>query len=200
MAAFDLRDLERRGRLIAVNDAAIYTKPRVALSLCPQWARHRAALLYTLGVPHIYLEKNCPLPPGKYAGCSTLTVFETDQDESCLSHAPGKLAGDNSGHAALNLALRMADPGDVIYLLGFDMDHDAAGPKYWYPEYPWARGEVQSGRRKFGAWRVLLAGLSEASMAGRRIEIYQVTRSASDWLAIFPALSFNDFRALAPIV
>jgi hypothetical protein len=203
VAGFNLRDLERRGTLYAVNDAALYTKPHVALSVSPPWIIKRLAMLRTLGIPRVYLPDYVRADAMKVdpwgLGCwPSLAWFAESDMESSYSTQRGRLPCDNSGHAALNLALHDAEPGDIVFLLGFDMAYEGERC-YWYPNYPWTKNEPRDAH-KFQAWRVFLTGLSEANMAAGRVEIYQVTRAESDWLAIFPALSFNDFRAVAPII
>lgn len=194
--ALNLRGLHERGTLIAVNDAALYTQPQHAVSKCPMWVFHRARMLRTLGVPHWWLgtgarralaEAKAQPAPGQ-----ELHWFEEDYDDSAFTTRPGMLSGENSGHAALNLALQLASAGDVIYLLGFDMEHAKDGAEYWYPPYPWPRPAAQRDPRKFLAWSTCL-GWVEPYAAERRVSVRTIGHGHN--LPDFPAFSEKDLPA-----
>jgi hypothetical protein len=188
--ALNLRGLNERGTLIAANDAALYTQPHHALSKCPRWVAHRAPMLRTLGVPHWWLgestrralehSKTTPAPG------QTLHWFEECWDEQGATFEPGVLSGENSGHAAVNLALTMAQPGDTIYLLGMDLEHAPDGAEYWYPPYPWPRTEPQRDPRKFEGWRLYMHWLAPFA-AQRGVNVATVGHGRN--LPDFPAFS-----------
>lgn len=194
---FNLRGLETRGLLIAVNDAAIYTKCRFAVSLCPRWIKNRLELLGQLGVPYAWLEESGrPTMPPKVVTRTSMTEvtwFETDLETTIVSYGPAKLAGDNSGHAAVNLALRLADPGDKLYVLGMDMKPGAAG-HYWYPNYPWAQTADQAQDAKYSPWRTSFGWLaSECRAAGFPLHMVGLDEPVPDTIH----MSFKDFRLQA---
>lgn len=188
----DLRGLNQRGTLIAVNDAALYTQPHVALSKCPRWVAHRATLLETLGVPEVWLDEITRREWREVGGgmvAHRVTWFREDLDNPAASFRPGYLSGENSGHAAVNLALQRAQRGDRIYLLGFDMGHAASGAEYWYPPYPWPRTPAQIAEHKFLGWRMYLGWIREAATA-RGVDIAAVHCGRN--LPDFPQFSYQS--------
>lgn len=193
--ALNLRGLHERGTLIAVNDAALYTQPHHVLSKCPRWVFHRAPMLRTLGVPHWWLGDGArrALVQAKVTPAPGQSVhwFAESWDEQGATFEPGILAGQNSGHAAVNLALTMATRGDAIYLLGFDMEHAKDGAEYWYPPYPWPRTPDQRATWKFDGWRMYLGWLAPFA-AARGVNVATVGTGHN--LPDFPA--FSDLAAL----
>lgn len=193
--ALNLRGLHERGTLIAVNDAALYTQPHHALSKCPRWVFHRARMLRTLGVPHWWLGTAArrALAESKAvpARGQSLHWFDENHDEQGATFVPGVLSGENSGHAAVNLALTMAQRGDAIYLLGFDLEHAKDRAEYWYPAYPWPRTPQQIGTHKFEGWRMYLGWLAPFA-AARGVNVATVGHGHN--LPDFPA--FSDLDAI----
>lgn len=191
--ALNLRGLHERGTLIAANDAALYTQPHHAVSKCPRWVVNRLHMLRTLGVPHWWLGDgarrafaHANVTP---AAGQTVHWFTEALDEPGATFKAGQLSGENSGHAAVNLALQLAQAGDTIYLLGFDMEHAPDGAEYWYPPYPWPRTSDQRNPLKFEVWRIDLGWL--APFAARRgVNVATVGHGRN--LPDFPAFSGLD--------
>jgi hypothetical protein len=130
-----LRNINRVGTLIAVNDAALYTRADIALSVSPEWIENRLPLLSTVAPGRIVLADYCA------------RIVPDDWRGPPVSFMKGCEAM-NSGIAALILAADLVTdykrkfPGmamPTIYLVGIDCGPDADGREYWYPDYPWPR-------------------------------------------------------------
>lgn len=117
----------RRARVIAVNNSfMLFPHPVVVVSLDRRWFGWHGNNLAAAGhlcvaglVPPFHLST----PPGLYH----LSKAEPEDD---YTPDPAKLAGKNSGHAAINLAVHLG--ATRIYLAGFDMNFPD-GTSHWHP-------------------------------------------------------------------
>jgi hypothetical protein len=135
VAEYNLRGLENHGRLIAVNDSALYTKCDVCFTMDRLWLEGRQKLLKTLNPPEVWYRKGTPKnfkPPVFWHSYEHVDGMTDMTDES------GRLHGSNSGTCALNYVYQRTLSRDRIFLLGFDMQRGPNDEKHWYPDYPWS--------------------------------------------------------------
>lgn len=184
--SYNLRDIEERGHLIAVNDSALYTKCDVAFTMDRLWIEGRQLLLKTLNPPEIwYRDKTVKnfLPPSHWH-----CYWHSETTEPThMEKEPGKLNGSNSGTCALNLAFQRANAR--VFMLGFDMQRGSGGEKHWYPDYPWNNGggtkqaTLEEWAREFD----MIA--SHFKKAG--IQAFNVNHRSL--ISAFPVVSYTEF-------
>jgi len=186
--AYPLRHLEDHGYLIAVNDAAIYTKPDVAFTMDRLWLEGRQLLLKTLVPPAIYYRHKTPknfVPPKQWV------AYEHDEEFPLLmTKQQGKLNGSNSGTCAINLAFQLLP--NRVFLLGFDMQHGPGGELHWYPDYPWGggtkKGKLREWAEEFGE---IARQFTEAG-----VQVFNVNHRSL--IKAFPVISYDDFMRMTP--
>jgi hypothetical protein len=178
------------GRVIAVNDSAIYA-PRwdVAVSMDRLWSEHRLNELIIRSAEEeprreIWLRRSA-VQNLKVDGWPWVHVFECDSRTNAFSARSGTLNGTNSGACALNLAWQMRPRR--VFLLGFDMNRGPDGRAYWYPSYHWASPVGGTSDSKYAAWA---KQFKAARSAFQRIgcKVFNVS----------PASAIEDFPKLTP--
>lgn len=186
--AYDLRHLEKRGYLISVNDAALYTKCDVAFTMDRLWLEGRQQLLKVLNPPDIWFRRGTPKnfdPPQHW-----MAYAHSDPEPAAMSLEPGHLSGSNSGTCALNLALQRSQKR--VFMLGFDMQKGSGGEKHWYPDYPWnAGGGTKQATLK--EWSLEFKAIAaQFEMAG--LKVYNVNHRSL--ITAFETISFDKFRSM----
>lgn len=184
---YNLRDLEHRGYLIAVNDAAIYTKCHVAFTMDRLWLEGRQLLLKVLSPPEVWYRKGTPKnfePP------YTWNAFEHGEGyPTLMTKQHGRLNGSNSGTCALNRAFQLRP--ERVFLLGFDMQRGPKNEKHWYPDYPWAAGENSGTKRgTYNEWAQEFADIA-MQFSRENIEVFNVNHRSL--IEAFRTISFDDF-------
>lgn len=102
-----------------------------------------------------------------------------------LSETWNYLHGDNSGHAALNVAVLLGFK--LVYLLGFDMKNDA----HWHGGYPQWRNSRMSRHRE--AWAAALDGCRPL-LDSLGITVLNVTKPGVSALTAFPEIPLDATR------
>lgn len=184
---YNLRDIEHRGYLIAVNDAAIYTKCHVAFTMDRLWLEGRQLLLKVLQPPEIWYRKGTPKnfePP------YTWNAFVHDEGyPTLMTKQHGRLNGSNSGTCALNRAFQLRP--ERVFLLGFDMQRGPKNEKHWYPDYPWAADEKSGTKRgTYNEWAQEFADIA-MQFSRENIEVFNVNHRSL--IEAFRTISFDDF-------
>lgn len=187
---YNLRDLEQRGILIAVNGGAMYCKPHIALTmdrlvgeLCvPMWRMQ--------GVPEIWIRDGT----AKNFSPDGLRVFRHDGDDPThMTPVSGRLNGSNSGTCALNLAYQMKPKR--IFMLGFDMARGAAplNLPYWFLPYAWNTvGAAKDGKLREWAEEFVLI---EEQFKRAGIEVFNVNHRSR--IKTFSKMSYEMFKDVA---
>lgn len=195
VAEYRLRDIERRGFLIAVNDSSLYTKCDVAFTMDRKWIEARQLLLKTLSPPSIWYRKGTPknfLPPLDWKAFVHDAGYPT-----LMTKQEGKLNGSNSGTCALNLAfqravnLRLQSIASRVFMFGFDMQRGPEGQKHWYPDYPWA-DETHNGTKPgtFMDWANEFEDIYR-QFKTEQLEVYNVSHRSL--VGAMPKISFGEF-------
>lgn len=183
---YNIRNIEQRGFLIAVNDAAIYTKCAVAFTMDRLWLEGRQRLLKTLAPPSIFYRANTPknfTPPHEWV------AFEHDEGyPTLMTKEYGRLNGSNSGTCAINLAFQSRSPR--VFLLGFDMQHGPEGELHWYPDYPWGGGTKKG---KLREWAEEFDAIAR-QFRENSIEVFNVNHRSL--IKSFKTISFADFERM----
>lgn len=190
------------GVVIAVNDSAIYA-PRwdFAVSMDRLWTEHRfdqleaiiardrAADRQLLPRREVWIRRSALQNLKHSAQLRWVRSFECDHESSEFTVSRDCLNGTNSGACALNLAWRMSPTR--VFLLGFDMNRDAADVPYWYPPYPWSKPLGSTSDGKYKAWA---AQFEAAARAFRQIgcEVFNVSPSSA--IASFPKITPAAYR------
>lgn len=162
------------GKVIAVNDAAIYAKCDYIVSMDRLWSEYRWGKLKELNLPTFLRRSAVQNLNLEAEGWSGLSVFDCDNQSTFLSSYENVLNGSNSGFCALNLAYKLKPK--KIYLLGFDMSRGPKGETYWYPSYPWSGskgGATSAG--KYREWAKQFEGAAR-QFKELGIEVLNVTR------------------------
>lgn len=189
---YNIRGLEQRGHLIAVNGSALYTKPHVALTMDRLIAEFCYPIWKVQGVPEIWIRKGVMknTKPGP-----DVTLFEHDGQrhgtEMSITH--GYLNGSNSGTCAFNLALQRATINSGrIFMLGFDMIRfNKNCDPYWYPAFEWNK----AGGTKDGNLKVWAEEYFEiAKQIPLNVKVYNVNHESR--LKVFPTISYEKFRSM----
>lgn len=187
--SYNLRDIEQRGNLIALNGAALYVKPAAALTMDRLVAEYCCPLWKTQGVPSVWIRKGItqnfdPATLNRYM------QFEHDgTDPLRMTPVHGRLNGSNSGTCALNLAYQI-EPGR-IFLLGYDMQRSdkPANLPYWHPPYSWnMSGAAKNG--KLAEWAREFDSIAE-QFKKAKIEVYNVNHRSL--IESFPRISYKEF-------
>lgn len=195
VSEYRLRCIEDRGFLIAVNDAALYTKCDVAFTMDRLWLEGRQLLLKVLNPPSIWFRKGTPknfLPPLDWKAFVHDAGYPT-----LMTKQEGKLNGSNSGTCAVNLAFQRAincrnqQIGSRVFLFGFDMQRGPRGEKHWYPDYPWADAE-HSGTKvgTYIDWANEFEDIYR-QFKTEQLEIYNVSHRSL--IGAIPKISFGEF-------
>ena len=187
----NLRELETRGHLIAVNGASLYTKPHVAFTMDRLITQHCFPIWKIQGVPEIWLRRGVAknvVPTGN------TTQFEHEGKDSHLrmTFEHGKLNGSNSGTCAFNLALQRATKR--IFLIGYDLirfKHDCE--PYWYPPFAWntAGGSKDGNLREWAEEYVVLKKFVPPD-----VQVYNVNEPRTTRLTAFPLISYESFQRM----
>lgn len=184
VSQYDLRDIERRGILIGVNDSAIYTKCFVAFTMDRLWLENRQKLLRVLNPREVWYRKGTEknfVPPSNWK------AFQHREQEEGISDKAGLLYGANSGACALNLAIQRSRR---VFLLGFDMQRGPNDEKHWYPDYPWSYETKAHWYRNWAEDFKLVARMAKAA----EVEVYNVSHRTA--LTAFPIIDFEAFKAM----
>lgn len=180
---YNLRDLEKRGFLIAVNGAAAYSKPQVALTMDRKVAEFFQEIWRVQGVPKIYL-RSCIVR--SFTPADNMILFQ-NTDELDLTDEEGKLNGDSSGTCALNLAYQMRP--ERIFLIGYDMQRGEENRPYWFPPYEWnVVGAARNGT--YGMWAKEYQTLRK-KLDAANISVFNVNYRSV--ITTFPQISFEQF-------
>lgn len=182
---YQIRNLEKRGYLIAVNDSAIYTQCDAAFTMDRLWLEGRQLLLKTLAPPSIYYRRGTPknfTPPVQWIG-----YVHDEGYPTLMTKDPTKLNGSNSGTCALNLAFQLRPKR--VFLLGFDMQPGLAGEKHWYPGYPWNDGGGTK-KKTLANWAQEFGEIAK-QFANEGIEVFNVNHRTL--IEAFPVITYIDF-------
>lgn len=184
---YRLRDIEQRGCLIAVNDAALFTKCHAAFTMDRLWLEGRQLMLKALSPPEVWYRKGTPknfTPPLMW------NAFTHDEGyPTLMTPEHGKLNGSNSGTCAVNLAFQRKP--ERVFLLGFDMQRGPKGEKHWYPDYPWANDEKSGTKRgTYNDWAQEFADIA-LQFQKERIEVFNVNHRSL--IEAFKVISFDEF-------
>jgi len=192
VAAYNLRGLEERGRLIAVNDSALYTKCQVAFTMDRLWLEGRQKLLKTLNPPEVWYRWKTPknfTPPKLWH------VYAHTDGARGMTDEVGRLNGSNSGTCALNYVYQRTLARDRIFLLGFDMQRGEHGEKHWYPDYPWAL-EQNTGTKPgtYEDWSREFDGIAQQFRA-LNADVFNVNHRSL--ITAFQTISYKHFWEMA---
>lgn len=189
---YNLRGLEDRGLLIAVNGAAIYQKCHVALTMDRKVAEFGYPIWQVQGVPEIWL-RSCIAKNIKPDKNVTLFLHDGARDGTDMSMVPGTLNGSNSGTCAFNLALQRAVTGNTkrVFLLGYDMQRfDKDCNPYWYPAFEWNKaGGTKDGNLKVWAEEYNLL-VPQVQKLG--VQVFNVNHDSR--LKAFPTITYDEFK------
>jgi hypothetical protein len=189
---YNLRDLDQRGHVIAVNGASIYSRCHVAFTMDRLIAEHCYPIWKVQGAPEMWIRKGVMknTKPGP-----EVMQFSHDgnRDGTVMSMEHGFLNGSNSGTCAFNLALQRAVKGNTkrIFLLGYDMQRfDKDCNPYWYPAFDWNKaGGTKDGNLKVWAEEYLKIAPQAERMG---VKVYNVNHASR--LTAFQTISFADFK------
>lgn len=186
---YNLRDLDQRGNLIALNGAALYVKPAAALTMDRLVAEFCCPLWKIQGVPSVWIRKGITqnFDP---ATLSRYMQFEHDGDDPThMTPFHGRLNGSNSGTCALNLAFQVKP--ERVFLLGYDMQRGELplNLPYWHPPYAWnTAGAAKNG--KLAEWaREFDIIAQQFKKAG--IEVFNVNHRSL--IESFTKISYKEF-------
>lgn len=180
---YNLRHIEERGYLIAVNDAALYTKCDAAFTMDRLWLEGRQRMLHVLQPPAIYYRRGTPknfVPPQSW-----VAYEHSDGYPIAMCMEQGKLNGSNSGTCAINLAFQLKPKR--VFLLGFDMQHGSGGELHWYPNYPWGGGSKNGKLREWASEFGAIAGQFQE----QNIQVFNVNHRSL--INSFPVIPFDEF-------
>jgi hypothetical protein len=126
------------GKVIAVNDAAIYA-PRVdfVVSMDRMWVEARFARVVKFG-KSLWLRRSTLRNIVRWQDVPRVTAFDCDHTSTTLSVTPDTLNGTHSGFCALNLAYLLRPRR--LYLVGLDSRPGPKGERHWFPDYAWKNG------------------------------------------------------------
>ena len=187
---YNLRDLERRGMLVAINGAALYTKPDVAFTMDRLVAEYCYPMWQIQGVPVMVVReciaKNFKIGP-------RTKVFQHDGPDVFMTDIPGKLNGSNTGTCALNLAFQMRPKR--VFLLGYDMQRGSRHTEpYWHPTYPWnSTGGSKDG--KLAQWAEEFK-LIAPQFQDIGTEVFVINDWNSSRITAFPRIRYATFEEL----
>lgn len=187
---YNIRDIEQRGYLVAVNDSAIYTKCDVAFTMDRLWLEGRQLLLKTLGPPTVMYREGTPknfTPPKQWVSYRHDEGYPTK-----MTVDPEKLNGSNSGTCALNLVYKLKPRR--MFMFGFDMQRGPGGEKHWYPNYPWAVDDA-AGTKKgtYRDWTEEFTAIA-AQFVKAGISVFNVNHRSA--ITAFPRISFETFKGM----
>jgi hypothetical protein len=184
---YDLHLIDKRGYLIAVNDAALFTQCDVAFTMDRLWLEGRQRMLKILNPPQVHYRKGTPKnfdPPQRWMAFS-----HSETDPTILSSTVGFLNGSNSGACALNLAFQRAQRR--VFMLGFDMQRGPSGEKHWYPDYPWAADEKSGTKRgTYRDWTEEFGAIA-AQFEAERLKVYNVNHRSL--ITAFETITYDKF-------
>lgn len=186
---YNLRNLEARGILIAINGGAMYVKPHVAFTMDRLVAELCVPVWRLQGVPDIYVRDGI----AKNFKTDGLRVFKHDgNDPVYMTPVEGYLNGSNSGSCALNLAFQYAPKR--VFMLGYDMQRGGAPEEhpYWFPPYAWnTYGSAKNG--KLREWAEEFVELQK-QFTNRGIELYNVNHRSK--ISAVEKITFAEFEEL----
>lgn len=184
--SYNLYGIEERGYLIAVNDAALYTKCHAAFTMDRLWLEGRHEMLKILNPPEIWYRAGTPknITPPKH--------WRAFEHHDVRGGAPlpmsidrGRLEGSNSGTCAMNLAFQMKPTR--VFMLGFDMQPGPQGEKHWYPDYPWGGGPKSATMLSWAEEFDYIA----SQFRQARIDVFNVNHRSQ--ISAFPMLRYEQF-------
>jgi hypothetical protein len=179
------------GLTIGVNDACIHMDTDVALSMDRLWTEWRwfelskKTRLTWLRASAVQNQQR-PFP-------GWVHIFTNDHRTGVFSDQKGTFNGSNSGMCAFNLAWQLR-PKRII-LFGFDHCRSPAGEAYWFPSYPWTRGEGATKPSKYREWAAMYG---EAKIQCDKREIEVINASPASAINDFPKMSPEEACALCP--
>lgn len=173
VSQFNTRELYRRGHVIGVNDAALWTNVHEALTMDRLWFENRWPYLRAAEVSSVWVREKCDCNVPRKTKRDNWRTFR-HYAKTVPSTTPGELHGGNSGTCAINLAFQRMSVGDRLFLLGFDMCSGPGNEPYWYPSYPWAAplGATKSGH--FKKWANELEGFAQYATQ-QQFSVYNVS-------------------------
>lgn len=185
VSQYDLRDLSSFGKVIGINDAALWTPGcHTALTMDRLWFEHRWPYLRTLRVPEVFVREKCDCNIVRKDKARDNWKTFTHLNKPGLSVDEGTLYGGNSGVCGINLAFQRSEEGDMLFLLGFDMCKGPKGDPYWYPPYPWAKPEGATMPRKYKEWAPEFEAIGNQIRAAGRSVFNVTTYSEIDEYAV----------------
>lgn len=193
---YNIRDLEKRGTLIAINGAALYCKPDLAFSMDRIVSEYCCPLWRVQGVPRIMLRAGITqnFTPKMMEGLEFFT--HDSKDPTFMTPTKGFLNGSNSSTCALNLAYQWGVRR--VFLLGFDMQRGPktaeipSGLSYWHPTYPWnTAGAAKNG--KLAEWAEEFEAI-KPQFANKGVKIYNVNHRSR--IKAFEVISYDAFQRL----
>lgn len=188
---YNIRGLEERGHLIAINGAALYSKPHTAFSMDRKASEFCYSTWCVQGVPRIYL-RACTIKsiePGP-----NVTLFQHDGPDTKMTLGENALNGSNSGTCALNLAYQLACRKGYkrAFLLGFDMQRDEEARPYWFPPYEWN----PSGSVKKGTYAAWAKEFDEIAVQFKEINVEVFNVNHRSLIQAFTTITFDRFREM----
>jgi hypothetical protein len=159
LKGFDFERLRNRGVVVAINDAVLHVPwADCVFSIDIIWIARREAALRarTAGEVVVAVPEDWERPKGL-----AVTALARRRGTGVSPHAWAVMTGDNSGYAALSLALMRG--ASKVALLGYDM----TGRGHWHEGYSWGS---RYGHRQYRAWASAFATLAVAAKA-RGVEV-----------------------------
>ncbi|MHB2169958.1 hypothetical protein [Alsobacter sp. R-9] len=153
LKGFDFQVLRGRGIVVAINDAILAAPwADVAFSIDTVWIRNRVEALRDWGGEFVAAVPQGYEPPEGVRG-----RFLQRKQGTGVSPLPWIImTGDNSGYAALSMALMRG--AARVALLGYDM----TTPGHWHEGYNW---RSRYGARDYPRWAAMFGTLAVAAKA-----------------------------------
>lgn len=188
---YDLRNLQKYGTVIGVNDAAIWANVDICVTMDRLWFENRWKYLKARRVAKTFVRRKCDCNVPRVDDRDNWEVFDHEH-QHFPSQLPGVLHGGNSGTCAINLAFQRMLPDDRLFLFGFDMCSGPNEEPYWYPPYPWANPKGGSKPGNFVSWATELENFAE--YARNKFSVYHITTRTQ--VKAFPVMSFYEMEGL----
>lgn len=180
--SYDLTDLEKRGKVIGVNDSFLKFKGCfTGITMDRVWMEARVEQVLAIDKPFLVRHAAVKYIGDKISNSGNIRLFDCDESPDLSDH-PEKLNGTSSGMCALNLAEQLYP--DTVYLLGFDMKGDR-----WY-EYDFKNWEPKG--NKFKGW------IKDFGHISKKYKNIVNVNHDSD-LKCFPTITYEDFCGAAPV-
>ena len=137
------------GTVIGCNDAALFGRCDIAISMDRLWTEYRWDRLISLHIPTWIRDAALKNIPPNWPGW--LNRFACDHESSIMSDEPGVLNGTNTGLCAVNLAYQFRPRR--LYLYGMDLVVGPHGERHWYPDYEFKPKGSGTSSGTFAKWR-----------------------------------------------